>query len=555
MYEHRKQIAIISDQIDQDFEKACAIIQKEGYTFIELHNVFGKSIEQCNEEEIKKIKEIITQHKLKVVNIASTIFFLCPLYDHYRVSLFNPEFHAIEGKLEDHLLYLHNACRIAQDLSCETIRIFPFRFPDNEEIEVVGSDEDMINIVENLKKAVAIAKQYDVTLALENCPYSHCPKAEMTYHLIQEVNDSHLKLLWDPANSFRAEEHRVPEKYKHLTLSEEYQLIKKDIRHVHLKNYQKDTSNIKPFQHRALFHGDIGYTQLLQELMKDYPYYCSLEAEVDFDETIQSMRELKHFSEHDMNTGFSIQADIEQLDFIYGNDVYGPTTEKRKLDDVRKSLSDPHVEGPTYIYAVAMDVAKKQHQEDLIQRNLLYGAMIFSQGRIGEEPVRSQGHIHAISTSCNASTCEVYEIWSGEAYIYMQESAKDHPGKCYAIHAVSGDVVIVPPNWAHATINANPSIPMLFGAWCVRDYGFEYEDVRAHQGLAYYPKYLRNTITFHKNNTYKSEDIIVKEARTYPEFNITYGVPIYTQYEMDKNRFNFVTNPRIASKLWDSFEP
>lgn len=50
--------------------------------------------------------------------------------------------------------------------------------------------------------------------------------------------------------------------------------------------------------------------------------------------------------------------------------------------------------------------------------------MIFGDGIVGEEPVRSQGHIHVISPSCNASTCEVYEIWLGEAYIYMQETAR-----------------------------------------------------------------------------------------------------------------------------------
>lgn len=555
MCDTRNNYAIISDQVDQDLEKACSIIQSEGYTNIELHNVFGKSIEQCTQEETEKIKELMKRYGLKVVNIASTIFFLCPLYPHYRVSLFNPEFHAFEGTIEEHLACLHNACRIANALSCATIRIFPFRFPDNEEVGIVGSDEDMIEIVKQFKKAVAIAKQYDVTLVVENCPYSHCPKGEMTYRILKEVDDPHLKLLWDPANSYRAQIQRVPSKYQHLTLSEEYELIKKDIRHVHVKNYQKDAKETTTFIHKALFDGDINYTSILQSFIKEYPYYCSLEAEVAYDETLRSMKELKHFYLHDLNIGFSMQANTKELTFTYGEDVYGPHTEKRKLDDIRNSLSNPNVNGPEYVYAVAMDVAKKQHKEDLIQRNLLYGAMIFSSGLVGEEPVRSQGHIHAVSPSCNASTCEVYEIWSGEAYIYMQESASDHPGRCYAIHATCGDVVIVPPNWAHATINANPKVPMLFGAWCVRDYGFDYEEVRAHQGLAFYPKVRNDRIIFEKNAAYSSGNIIIKEARSYPEFSITHGIPIYTQYENDNERFAFVTNPESTHDLWEDFEP
>ncbi|MEG0274980.1 MAG: glucose-6-phosphate isomerase family protein, partial [Longicatena sp.] len=170
-----------------------------------------------------------------------------------------------------------------------------------------------------------------------------------------------------------------------------------------------------------------------------------------------------------IKTGMNLSVDLSKLEFVYGEDMFGPISEKRNLDAIRGSLSDPNVEGPEIVYAVAMDVGKNEHREDLKKRNLLYGAMIFEKGIVGEEPVRSQGHIHAVSQSCNASTCEVYEVWSGEAYIYMQESASDDAGKCYAVHAKRGEVVIVPPGWVHCTINANPEEVMLFGAWCVRD--------------------------------------------------------------------------------------
>ncbi len=256
-----------------------------------------------------------------------------------------------------------------------------------------------------------------------------------------------------------------------------------------------------------------------------------------------------------MKTGFDIQVDLNNLEFIYGDDVYGPPCEKRRLDDIRKSLSDPNVDGPYYVYAVAMDVAKKEHRDELLNRNLLYGAMIFTKGLVGEEPVRSQGHIHAVYSSCNASTCEVYEIWQGEAYIYMQERATDNPGRCYAIHAKANDIVVVPPNWAHATINANPETEMLFGAWCVRDYGFDYDEVRAHNGVAYFPKVRNNEIVFEKNPSYDSDEIIIKEARSYPELGLRDDMPIYTQFEQNPDLFNFVTNPQIAQAVWDHFEP
>ncbi|WP_313584947.1 hypothetical protein [Lacrimispora sp.] len=95
--------------------------------------------------------------------------------------------------------------------------------------------------------------------------------------------------------------------------------------------------------------------------------------------------------------GFNIKADADNLSFIYGADTFGPPVEKRRLADIRKSLRDPSAGGPEIPYVIAMDVGKKIHKEELIRRHLLYGAMIYSKGRFGEEPVRSQGHIHAIS--------------------------------------------------------------------------------------------------------------------------------------------------------------
>ena len=94
----------------------------------------------------------------------------------------------------------------------------------------------------------------------------------------------------------------------------------------------------------------------------------------------------------------------------------------------------------------------------------------------------------------------------------------------------------------------------LFGAWCVRDYGFDYTGVRAHHGVAYYPTIKQDTIEFVANPMYHAQPIEIQKARNYPEFGLEKGVPIYTQYEQDPNRFEFVTNPTKYEKLWKEYE-
>lgn len=254
-------------------------------------------------------------------------------------------------------------------------------------------------------------------------------------------------------------------------------------------------------------------------------------------------------------SGLDINTTKGKLGFEYGADVFGTEPELRKLDDIRKSLKNPNSDGPMVLYSIAMDVGKKDHMQEIEKRNLLFGVVTFAAGKIGNEPIRSQGHIHAVSKSCGYSTPEVYEIWEGEAVIYMQESGTDHAGNCYAVYAKEGEVVIVPPGWVHATVNVNTQKNMTFGAWCVRDYGFDYEDVRRHNGIAFFPEYENETLCWKRNLAYKEGILIKQNAREYTEFEIVKEKPIYTQFEENMELFDFVSNPQNYKQLWKNYRP
>lgn len=254
--------------------------------------------------------------------------------------------------------------------------------------------------------------------------------------------------------------------------------------------------------------------------------------------------------------GFAIAPTENPMGFIYGKDIFGPEVENRRLDDIRKSLMDPQSDGPEIVYAIAMDVGKTKHRELLDRMHLLYGVVTYAAGKLGKEPIRSQGHIHKVSDHSGWSTPEVYEIWSGEAIIYMQEYADDDPGRCFAVYAKPGDVVIVPPYWAHATISANPDKPLTFGAWCDRNYGFYYEKVRAHKGIAWFPVFNeRNEIEWVANPEYNTSRLITKTPADYNELGIQKGKPIYTLFEENPETFLYVPQPQLKGEVWKYFEP
>lgn len=255
------------------------------------------------------------------------------------------------------------------------------------------------------------------------------------------------------------------------------------------------------------------------------------------------------------NPGFNIEPNDDPLGFSYGKNTFGPVVENRTLEAIRKNLMDPNCEGPEIVYAIAMDVGDNRDKKTIIERDLLYGTVTYAKGQLGNEPIRSQGHIHAVSKSCGMSTCEVYEIWSGSAYIYMQETVKDRPGRCYAVFATQGEVVIVPPSWAHCTIAADTNKNLTFGAWCVRDFGFDYNDVRKHKGLAWYPVVQDGRVEFVKNKNYDTKECIVKRPRIYKEFGIEQGKAIYTQFVENPDKFLFVSKPQTVMNLWEHFIP
>ena len=137
-----------------------------------------------------------------------------------------------------------------------------------------------------------------------------------------------------------------------------------------------------------------------------------------------------------------------------------------------------------------------------------------------------------------------------------KEFAEDNPGRCFAVYAGPGDVVIVPPYWVHATISANPTHPLTFGAWCDREYGFVYDGVRKHNGIAWYPVFdEQNKIRWMVNPSYQTTELTCKSPSGYDMFGIEKGKSIYQLFEEDPDTFLFVPSPQLKAEQWKEFVP
>jgi len=62
-------------------------------------------------------------------------------------------------------------------------------------------------------------------------------------------------------------------------------------------------------------------------------------------------------------------------------------------------------------------------------------------------------------------------------------------------------------------------------------------------------------IEWHKNLNYLDCELIVKSPEFYNQFAIEPGKSIYSQFEENPLRFEFVPQPQIFSSKWKAFIP
>src|SRR5277367_1285818 len=68
-------LAVINDEITQDFEKACQIVSGDfGLRWIELRSMWSKNVTELNAKQIEDVRKILVDHKLQVTDIASPLF-------------------------------------------------------------------------------------------------------------------------------------------------------------------------------------------------------------------------------------------------------------------------------------------------------------------------------------------------------------------------------------------------------------------------------------------------------------------------------------------------
>jgi L-ribulose-5-phosphate 3-epimerase len=256
-------IAVINDEITQDFGRACEIAAHDfGMQWIELRGMWNKNIVNLDEKEIAEAERILKKYKLQVTDIASPLF-KCD-WPGAPKSKFSPkaaQFGA-DFTFDQQGEVLERSIRVAKAFNTDRVRCFDFwRLDDPAPFRAAMNAK--------LLDAANLAGKQGITLVLENEGACNTATGAEAAKVLAAVQSHHLMLNWDPGNAAAAGEKAYPDGYA---------LLPKDrIGHCHCKDATK-VANSNKYEWAAMGQGVIDWTGQFRALKSDgYHFAVSLE--------------------------------------------------------------------------------------------------------------------------------------------------------------------------------------------------------------------------------------------------------------------------------------
>ncbi len=256
-------LAVINDEITQDFEKACSIAAKDfGLSWIELRGMWNKNITELNAKEIGDARRILEEHRLRVTDIASPLFKAdwpgAPLSNK---SEKRDQFHAdFDASAQDKLL--ERCIALAKAFQTDRIRCFDYwRLEDQRPYRAA--------INQKLRDAAARCEKDGVVLLLENEMSCNTATGAESKEVLAAVTNKNFMLNWDPGNAAAAGEYPAKKGYALLP--------KARIGHCHAKDVvRKDSGN--GYDWAPVGGGVVDWTEQIRAFQRDgYHHAISLE--------------------------------------------------------------------------------------------------------------------------------------------------------------------------------------------------------------------------------------------------------------------------------------
>src|SRR5512137_2504958 len=138
----------------------------------------------------------------------------------------------------------------------------------------------------------------------------------------------------------------------------------------------------------------------------------------------------------------------EELMFGWEGEL--PQPAKRTVEEMRSVLFDPQCRCSDPLYFMYRDLARSGTDwQWLHEHRLRYDLTVIPPRDLCGEWIKTKGHYHP-KNAAGVGFPEIYEVFEGTAHYLLQSCTLDD---VVLIAANEGDLVIIPPDYGHITIN------------------------------------------------------------------------------------------------------
>jgi len=234
-------------------------------------------------------------------------------------------------------------------------------------------------------------------------------------------------------------------------------------------------------------------------------------------------------------------------------------TGTRQLSEMKDVLLDPsHLEFDCTIYKSFRGVCLEADKPLFVNNHLRHDLTIVPPGTLNGEFAKTYGHYHPkMQVRQLAKTYpEIYQVISGSALFLLQDGPEQLTDVKF-IFGQKGDVVVIPPNFAHTTINFTKEDLVL--ANLVADiFEANYEIFKNKHGANFYV--LENhPLTWYPNPNYQNlpEPFFVKPKKIFKKpylYEIFKQNPSQFTWLIEPNQFPYQLNDLFEESSWNEIK-
>ena len=188
-------LAVINDEITQDFERACQIVTRDfGLQWIELRSMWNKNVTDLTDKEVAESNKILAAHNLRVTDIASPLFKTdWPGAPISKQSERRDQFHAnFDAAAQDRLL--DRCIALAKAFNTDRIRCFDYWRLDDVKPYRAAINAKLANAAERCEK-------HGLILLLENEMSCNTATGKEAAATLAAIPNKNFMLNWDPGNA------------------------------------------------------------------------------------------------------------------------------------------------------------------------------------------------------------------------------------------------------------------------------------------------------------------------------------------------------------------